>query len=136
MQCRAAARRAPRAAATAALVLVRAARRRHRGSRPRVRRRPGRRTLIPVQGGPLTNGDGLLRSGSTLLAVQNRLDRVAVLKLSRGDRSATVRRTITDPQFDVPTTLAIAKSLLFTVDARFTTSAADTAYDVVRVDGK
>lgn len=94
-------------------------------------------TLIPVTGGPLTNGDGLLRTGNTLLAVQNRLNRIAVLKLAEGERSATVRRTITDPQFDVPTTLAIAKGKLFTVNARFTTpAAADTAYDVVRVDGK
>lgn len=94
-------------------------------------------TLIPVTGGPLTNGDGLLRTGNTLMAVQNRLNRIAVLKLSKGERTATVKRTITDPQFDVPTTLAITKGRLFTVNARFTTPpAADTAYDVVRVDGK
>jgi len=97
----------------------------------------GASTLIPVAGGPLTNGDGLLRSGNTLLAVQNRLNKVAVLKLSKGERTATVRRTITDPQFDVPTTLAVAKGRLFTVNARFTTTPApDTAYDVVRIDGK
>jgi sugar lactone lactonase YvrE len=94
-------------------------------------------TQVAVTGGPLTNGDGLLRSGNTLLAVQNRLNRIAVLKIGKGERTATVRRTITDPQFDVPTTLAIAKGRLFTVNARFTTTpTADTAYDVVRVDGK
>ncbi|MDO9410461.1 hypothetical protein [Patulibacter sp.] len=107
------------------------------GELHRVDPRTGVSTLIPVTGGPLTNGDGLLRSGNTLLAVQNRLNRVAVLRLGRGDASATVRRTITDSQFDVPTTLAVAKGRLFTVNARFNTPpAADTAYDVVRIDGK
>ncbi|CAB4910548.1 unannotated protein [freshwater metagenome] len=107
------------------------------GELHRVDPRTGVSTLVPVTGGPLTNGDGLLRSGNTLLAVQNRLNKVAVLRLGRGDASATVRRTITDSQFDVPTTLAVAKGRLFTVNARFTTTpAADTAYDVVRIDGK
>jgi sugar lactone lactonase YvrE len=107
------------------------------GELHRVNPTTGVSTAVPVTGGPLTNGDGLLRQGNTLLAVQNRLNRIAVLRLAKGDASATVRRTITDPQFDVPTTLAIAKGRLFTINARFTTPpTADTAYDVVRVDGK
>lgn len=107
------------------------------GELHRVDPETGVSTLIPVAGGPLTNGDGLLRSGKTLFAVQNRLNRIAVLRLSKDESSATVRRTITDAQFDVPTTLAVAKGRLFTVNARFTTPpTATTAYDVVRVDGK
>jgi sugar lactone lactonase YvrE len=107
------------------------------GELHRVDPETGISTPIPVAGGPLTNGDGLLRAGKTLFAVQNRLNRIAVLRLAKDESSATVRRTITDPQFDVPTTLAVAKGRLFTVNARFTTPpAADTAYDVVRVDGK
>jgi sugar lactone lactonase YvrE len=107
------------------------------GELHRVDPRTGVSTLVPVTGGPLVNGDGLLRQGSTLLAVQNRQNRIAVLKLARNDASATVRRTITDPQFDVPTTLALTRRGLFTVNARFTTPpTADTTYDVVRVDGK
>ncbi|WP_051471490.1 hypothetical protein [Patulibacter minatonensis] len=107
------------------------------GALHRVDPTTGASTEIAVTGGPLTNGDGLLRTGNTLLAVQNRLNRIAVLKLSKDESKATVRRTITDPQFDVPTTLAVARGALFTVNARFTTTpAADTAYDVVRVDGK
>jgi sugar lactone lactonase YvrE len=94
-------------------------------------------TAIPVTGGPLTNGDGLLRRGRVLLAVQNRLNRIAVMTLSKGDTAATVRTTLTDPDFDVPTTLAIAKRALVTVNARFSSPPTpDTAYDVVRVDGK
>lgn len=51
-----------------------------------------------------------------------------MLWLSQNESSATIRRTITDPQFDVPTTLAVAKGRLFTVNARFTTHpTADTA---------
>jgi hypothetical protein len=94
-------------------------------------------TAIPVTGGPLTAGDGLLRRGRVLLAVQNRLNQIAVLTLAKGDAAATVRNTLSDPDFDVPTTLAIAKGALFTVNARFTTPPTpDTAYAVVRVDGK
>lgn len=97
----------------------------------------GASTKIEVEGGPLTNGDGLLRHGNQLLAVQNRLNKIAVLKLGKGDTTAKVKRTITDPDFDVPTTLAKAKGGLYTVNARFTTTPApDTAYAVVRVDGK
>ena len=44
-----------------------------------------------------------------------------------------MRATLTDPDFDVPTTLAIAKGALFTVNARFTTPPTpETAYAVVR----
>lgn len=97
----------------------------------------GASTLVAVTGGPLTNGDGLLRTGNTLYAVQNRLNKIAVLRLSRNDSSAVLRKTITDNDFDVPTTLAVAKGSLYTVNARFTTTPApDTPYAVVRVDGK
>ncbi len=107
------------------------------GGLHRVDPETGASVEIPVEGGPLVNGDGLLRRGKLLLAVQNRLNRVAVLRLSRNDAAATVRTTISDPDFDVPTTLAIAKGRLYTVNARFTTPPApDTPYAVVRVDGR
>jgi hypothetical protein len=64
-------------------------------------------------------GDGMLRQGSTLYVVQNRINRIAVVKLGHGDRSGVVRRFITDPRFDVPTTIAPFKDFIYAVNARF-----------------
>jgi hypothetical protein len=36
--------------------------------------------------------------------VQNRLNRIAAVKLDGRERTGGVRRLITDPRFDVPTT--------------------------------
>ena len=43
---------------------------------------------------------------------------------------------ITDPSFDVPTTLALARHSLFVINARFNTLArpSDTPYSITRVD--
>ena len=68
----------------------------------------------------LENGDGLLRIGQTLFVVQNRANRIAVLTLGR--TSARVTATITDPRFDVPTTLAVHRERLYAPNARFTTT--------------
>ncbi|MFI0242338.1 SMP-30/gluconolactonase/LRE family protein [Streptomyces sp. NPDC016845] len=68
----------------------------------------------------LTNGDGLLRIGHTLYVVQNRLNLIGVLTLDSGSRTATLRRTIADPRFDVPTTVARFRDRLYLVNARFT----------------
>jgi sugar lactone lactonase YvrE len=83
---------------------------------------------------PMVNGDGLLLSGRTLYVVQNRLNTVAVLKLDRGARTATVTRTITDPRFDVPTTVGKFGHRLYLPNARFgTTPTPTTEYHVIGV---
>jgi sugar lactone lactonase YvrE len=69
----------------------------------------------------LTNGDGLLLSGRTLYVVQNRLNTVAVLHLDRQATSGTLVKTVTDPRFDVPTTMASFRDRLYLPNARFTT---------------
>ncbi len=85
----------------------------------------------------VTNGDGLLLRGRTLYAVQNRLNQIAVIKLDRGYRSGSLIRTITDKDFDVPTTVAASGSSLYAVNARFGTPVTpDTQYDVVRVSAR
>ncbi|MEV7283864.1 superoxide dismutase [Streptomyces sp. NPDC093252] len=65
-------------------------------------------------------GDGLLRIGSTLYVVQNRHNLVSVWDLDLARTRATLRRTITDPRFDVPTTAARHGNRLYLVNARFT----------------
>ncbi len=89
---------------------------------------------VPIAGGPLTNGDGLLLIGKTLFVVQNRLNQIAVIKLARDFSSGTIKQTITSPLFRVPTTLALSRGGLYAVNARFGTPPSPTTdYDVVRV---
>jgi sugar lactone lactonase YvrE len=69
----------------------------------------------------VTNGDGLLLDGRTLYVVRNQQNRVAVVELDRRLTSGTVVTHITDPDFDVPTTIDDFGKRLYAVNARFTT---------------
>jgi hypothetical protein len=89
---------------------------------------------IDLGGANVVNGDGLLLFGRVLFVVQNRLNQIAVVLLSHDLSHGRVGKTITDPAFDVPTTIAAAHRHLFAVNARFGTPSPQTAaYNVVRV---
>ncbi|WP_370290280.1 SMP-30/gluconolactonase/LRE family protein [Nocardioides sp.] len=104
------------------------------GNLYRVNPATGVARTVDLRGATLTNGDGLLREGRTLFAVQNRLNRIAVLRLNRAGTAATLVRTITSPRFDVPTTVARFGGSLYLPNARFTTPATpSTTYDVTKV---
>jgi sugar lactone lactonase YvrE len=76
----------------------------------------------------IVNGDGLLLDGRTLYVVQNRSNLVAVVKLDRRLSSGTVVASISNPGFDVPTTMDDFGDRLYAVNARFgTTPTPDTA---------
>lgn len=101
----------------------------------RVDRSTGEAEQVYLGGTVLTNGDGLLREGRTLFAVQNRLNQVAELRLSTDGRSGRLVQTITSPEFDVPTTVARWRDALYLPNARFTTPATPTTeYRATRVD--
>jgi sugar lactone lactonase YvrE len=89
---------------------------------------------VDLGGALMTNGDGLLVLGRTLYVVQNQLNQVAVVKLnSSGTRGALVR-TITSPDFDIPTTAAAFGKRLYLPNARFNTPPTpDTPYWVTAV---
>jgi hypothetical protein len=95
----------------------------------------GSHTAVDLHGAALTAGDGLLLiKKRTLLAVQNRLNQIAVVKLDKNFRSGRIVRTITHPDFDVPTTVARKRGSLYLPNARFSTPATpDTEYWVTRV---
>ena len=76
---------------------------------------------VDLGGEVLTNGDGLLREGRTLYAVQNRLNKVAVLRLDGAGTRAKVVERVDDERFDVPTTVAAFGGRLYLPNARFTT---------------
>ena len=91
---------------------------------------------IDLGGALVTNGDGLLLHGRTLYVVQNRDNKIAVVALAKGLASGRVARTITNPAFDVPTTIDRQGSRIYAVNARFGTPAGpSTTYAVVLAQG-
>lgn len=95
----------------------------------------GATTEIVLGGETVINGDGILLEGRTLFVVQNRLNQLAVVILAQDLASGTVERRISNPAFDVPTTVAASNGSLYLVNARFGIAAPDTAgYTVIRID--
>ncbi|MGC0377439.1 SMP-30/gluconolactonase/LRE family protein [Streptomyces sp. SAI-229] len=91
------------------------------GELHRVSLRTGHATRITLSGAEnVVNGDGLVRVGRTLYVVQNRSNVVTVFDLDARATTATLRRSITDPRFDVPATAARFRDRLYLVNARFT----------------
>ena len=108
-----------------------------RGELYRVDPRSGVTTLIDLGGASVSNGDGIRLQGRTLYVVRNRLNEIAVIKLSNGLTSGAVTGTLTDPNFDVPTTIGLFGDSLYAVNARFSTPPTpDTPYTIVRVERK
>jgi sugar lactone lactonase YvrE len=94
----------------------------------------GATKLVDLGGATLTNGDGILLQGKTLYVVRNSNNQVAVVQLSSDFTSGKVVRTITDPGFDVPTTIALKGDSLYAVNARFgTASGPNATYTVVKI---
>ncbi|KAB1198979.1 superoxide dismutase [Haloferax sp. MBLA0078] len=94
----------------------------------------GDATEIDLGGASLTAGDGILLEGRTLYVVRNQLNLIAVVQLDPEATAGEVVDEITDPQFDVPTTVAGFGNSLYAVNARFgTPDPANAEYDVVRV---
>ena len=77
-------------------------------------------------------GDGILLHGRTLYVVQNRLNRVAKVRLSGDLTTGTVVSRTANSNFDVPSTIARSGSRLYAVNARFGTASPATAtYSIV-----
>lgn len=89
---------------------------------------------VDLGGESLDAGDGMLLVGTTLYVVQNRNNEIAVLDVSPDGSRARVTERISDPNFDVPTTVAKFGERLYLPNARFTTPPTpETPYDVVSV---
>jgi sugar lactone lactonase YvrE len=76
---------------------------------------------IDLGGESVPNGDGILLVGQTLYVVQNQLNTVAKISLNRAGTRGQVVRRVTDPRFDVPTTIAVFDDRLYLPNARFGT---------------
>lgn len=77
--------------------------------------------LVRITAGALVPGtlDGLLLEGRSAWVVQNFANSVAEVRLSPDLTSGAVVRTISDPAFRVPTTVAMHGSRLAVVNSRF-----------------
>jgi sugar lactone lactonase YvrE len=100
----------------------------------RINPRTGVTRQVDLGGSSLTNGDGLLLTGRVLFVVRNQLNQIDVVKLNRSLDRGRVVATLTDRDFDVPTTIAFQAGRLYAVNARFgTTDPQPARYDIVRV---
>jgi sugar lactone lactonase YvrE len=92
----------------------------------RIDPKTGRAQRIDLFGSTVTNGDGLLLVGSRqLYVVQNRLNQIAVIRLSKDFSTGTVQEVIKSKDFDVPTTVARIGNRLYLPNARFRTTPPD-----------
>jgi sugar lactone lactonase YvrE len=74
-------------------------------------------TRVDIGATSLPNGDGLLREGRTLYVVENQQNAVDVLRLDQQGTTAEHLTRITDPRFDVPTTITSFGNRLYTAVA-------------------
>jgi sugar lactone lactonase YvrE len=82
----------------------------------------------------VTAGDGILLEGRKVYVMRNQLNQIAVVLLDPKMNTGTVVDSLTDTNFDVPTTIAAFGDDIYAVNARFgTPPTPDTEYDVVRV---
>ena len=92
------------------------------------------KAIVLASGESVPNGDGILLDGKTLYVVQNRLNVVAKISLASDLRTGRVLRRISNPGFDVPTTVAEHGNRLYLVNARFgTTPTPTTDYWVTQI---
>jgi sugar lactone lactonase YvrE len=80
-----------------------------------------------IDGADVPNVDGILFEAGLLFAVQNNDNLVKELRLTGDLSSATVVKTITDPGFEIPTTIARWGNRLAVVNAKFDTGFPPTA---------
>jgi sugar lactone lactonase YvrE len=80
------------------------------------------------------NGDGILLVGPVLFVVRNQDNEIAAILLDRRLERGVRVATLTDPDFDTPTTVARIGLQLYAINARFNTPPTpDTTYDVIKV---
>jgi hypothetical protein len=87
-----------------------------------------------IEAPPVTNGDGILLRGKRLYVVRNQNEEVVVLRLRNHFTRAVELARLTDPDFEIPTTIARHGNRLYVINADFGHEA-DPAwtYDIVKV---
>jgi DNA-binding beta-propeller fold protein YncE len=88
---------------------------------------------IDLGGESVTFGDGILLAGQTLYVVRNQLNKIAVFSMAPDFLSGQLVDTLTNANFNVPTTIARFGDYLYAVNAKFGTPPQGTSYEVVQV---
>ncbi len=92
-------------------------------------------TEIDLGGESVSAGDGIRFRGSNLYVMRNNLNELVAIDLSEDLTSGVVVDRLSNPNFDVPTTLAVFGDALYAVNAKFNTPPTpSTPYEVVRVE--
>lgn len=100
----------------------------------RVNSKTGVAKTVDLGGESVSAGDGLLVLDRTLYVVRNQLNLVAVFKLDKSGREGKLVKNLTDPRFDIPTTVAAFGKRLYLPNARFNTPPTpETPYSAVAV---
>jgi sugar lactone lactonase YvrE len=102
----------------------------------RINAATGANRQITLAGGEtvkVQNGDGILLTGKTLYVVQNTNEVVAVISLSANLTSGRIVARLTDPDFEVPTTIDDHGRRLYAVNARFGVTDPSAEYQVVQL---
>jgi len=79
----------------------------------------GEAVLIDLAGMVLPFADGILLDGKILYVVQNLLNQIAVIEMDDELISGNLVKTITNPHFGIPTTIAEFGNRLYAVNAHF-----------------
>ncbi|MGK5171113.1 SMP-30/gluconolactonase/LRE family protein [Geodermatophilus sp. CPCC 205761] len=97
---------------------------------------PGTGASAEIAGVDVPSVDGIQLEGHDLWAVQNQLNQVVRARLSPDLTSGSIEETITDDDFQIPTTLIVVDDDLAVVNAKFDTGIPPTAdrYEVVLVE--
>jgi hypothetical protein len=94
----------------------------------------GDATEIDLGADTLPSGDGILLRGKNLYVVQNFLNQVSVVRLQPKFTTGEIQTVITDPSFDIPTSIDHHGSAVYVVNARFSTPPTpDTEYSIVKL---
>ncbi len=89
---------------------------------------------VELSGGNILFADGIVLRGRTLYAAQNFSNSVVIVQLNGSLTAGRVVKTITDPRFDIPSSVEVTASRLFVLNSRLTTPVTpDTSYDIVSV---
>lgn len=94
----------------------------------------GAATEVDLDGQRLPAGDGLLLHGRTLYVVQNVLNQVSVIELDPAGTRGTVVAQVSDPSFDLPTTVARFGARLYLPNFGPLTPTPDTPYTAVAIN--
>ncbi|GGO90857.1 hypothetical protein GCM10012280_37350 [Wenjunlia tyrosinilytica] len=95
----------------------------------------GRTRVVDLGRATLPNGDGMLLLGRTLYVVQQQQNAIDVFELDEAGTSGRRTTRITDPRFQIPTTVAVHGRRLYLPNARFDVEPQPTTtYTAVAVD--